>query len=464
MAGEWTEQLLGGLLSFSNGKSSPERSDRLPHPVYGSNGIIGFSDETNSDPNTIVVGRVGSYCGSLHYSDRTCWVTDNAIRATARDENDTRFLLYLLQTLQLNNWRAGSGQPLLNQTILSSIPVTVPPLPEQRGIAHILGTLDDKIELNRRMNETLEAMARALFKDWFVDFGPTRRKIEGATDPVAILGGLAPNPEKAATIAALFPATIAENGMPDGWASRPIGEALSDTIGGDWGKEEADSQNDQAVAIIRGTDFPDLKLGGVAKAPTRFTTQKKLERRKLEGFDILIEVSGGSPTQPTGRSMIVTDSILHRFNTPVVCASFCRRFRPVDRKTAAFLYQHLTTLYESGDTWEYQNQSTGISNFQTTHFLKTEHIVDPGSPALEAYSEIVMPMILRANSNENLELARARDLVLPKLISGEIRLRDVDGAIGKTSILTSMRNLLLPGLMSGEVRTADADRIVKELT
>ena len=154
-ARDWHETTLGGLLSFANGKSSPRRSDGLPHAVYGSNGIIGFSDETNADPNTIVVGRVGTYCGSLHYCNRICWVTDNAIRSTAINRNDAKFLFYLLQTLRLNERRAGSGQPLLNQTILSSIPVAVPEPTDQRAIAHVLGTLDEKIELNRRMNETL---------------------------------------------------------------------------------------------------------------------------------------------------------------------------------------------------------------------------------------------------------------------------------------------------------------------
>ena len=179
MADEWREVTLGDILSFFNGKSSPRRSNGLPYPVYGSNGIIGFSDEANAEKNTIIVGRVGSYCGSLYYSDKDCWVTDNAIRANAIDGHEARFLFFLLQTLSLNDRRAGSGQPLLNQTILSSIPVTVPLPPEQRAIAHILGTLDDKIELNRRMNQTLEAMARALFKSWFVDFDPVRAKMAG---------------------------------------------------------------------------------------------------------------------------------------------------------------------------------------------------------------------------------------------------------------------------------------------
>ena len=184
---KWQETTLGTLLLFSNGKSSPGRSDGLPHPVYGSNGVIGFSDETNADPNTIVIGRVGSYCGSLNYSKKKCWVTDNAIRANPIHTNDAKFLFYLLQTLRLNDWRAGSGQPLLNQTILSSIPVTVPDPEKQRAIAHILGTLDDKIELNRRMNETLEEMARALFKSWFVDFLPVRAKMAAKQNNPSLL-------------------------------------------------------------------------------------------------------------------------------------------------------------------------------------------------------------------------------------------------------------------------------------
>ncbi|MBN1586022.1 MAG: restriction endonuclease subunit S [Candidatus Omnitrophica bacterium] len=169
MEDDWSSTTLGKVLSFSNGKTSPDRAENLPHPVYGSNGVIGFASDTNSDSETIVIGRVGTYCGSLYFSKQKCWVTDNAIRANAIDENGARFLYYVLKTIDLNHWRAGSGQPLLNQTILCSIPIVVPKPEVQRAIAHILGTLDDKIELNRRMSETLEAIARAIFKSWFVD-------------------------------------------------------------------------------------------------------------------------------------------------------------------------------------------------------------------------------------------------------------------------------------------------------
>jgi type I restriction enzyme S subunit len=208
MGGDFPETTLGRLLSFANGRSSPERADGLPYPVYGSNGVIGHAAEANADEGSIIIGRVGTYCGSLQFSKQRCWVTDNAICATALDDNDSRFLFYLLTTLRLNNWRAGSGQPLLNQDILSRIPAVAPPPNEQRAISHILGTLDDKIELNRRMSETLEAMARALFQSWFVDFDPVRAKCRGGP---------------------LWPPRVAQSGQPQGIAQsgQPQGIAQS---------------------------------------------------------------------------------------------------------------------------------------------------------------------------------------------------------------------------------------------
>ena len=227
-ADEWREVTLGDVMSFANGKSSPQRSDDSLYPVYGSNGIIGKCNKVNSDANTIVIGRVGSYCGSLHFSKKKCWITDNAIRAKAIGENDDKFIFYLLRTLGLNSWRAGSGQPLLNQTILSSIPTVIPPLTEQRSIAHVLGTLDDKIELNRRMNETLEAMAMALFKSWFVDFEPVRAKMEGRWRRGESLPGLP------AELYDLFPDRLAPSELgeiPEGWEVRRLGDVV-DAVGG----------------------------------------------------------------------------------------------------------------------------------------------------------------------------------------------------------------------------------------
>jgi type I restriction enzyme S subunit len=170
----WEENLLGDLIVFKNGKriENTDYDDNGLNPVYGSNGIIGRTNKRNVVGESIIVGRVGAYCGSLQYSNHSAWITDNAIYGVVKPGNDTRFLYYLMNTIPIREFAGGSAQPLINQTILNNISVNVPNLKIQRRIADILGSLDDKIELNRRMNETLEQMAMALYKHWFVDFGP----------------------------------------------------------------------------------------------------------------------------------------------------------------------------------------------------------------------------------------------------------------------------------------------------
>jgi type I restriction enzyme, S subunit len=307
-----------------------------------------------------------------------------------------------------------SVQPVFNFTTLKEFEIELPPISEQRAAVRVLSALDNKIELNSRMNETLEAVARAIFKDWFIDFGPTRAKMEGRS------------PYLAPEIWSLFPDRLDGDGMPEGWEKRPFGTMLEDTLGGDWGKDIPDEEHNQQVKIIRGTDIPELAGGGKGKVPTRYATAKKAVSRTLQDLDIVVEVSGGSPTQPTGRSLLITQSILDRFSTSVVCASFCRRFRPKSASAGLLAAQHLSNLYLSGGTWEYQNQSTGIANFQTTYFLEAEHIVWPGEKLCELFYHLIEPLVRGSTSNEALALAETRDLLLPKLMSGEIRVKDAE--------------------------------------
>ena len=170
-----------------------------------------------------MIGRVGAYCGCVHYVSRASWVTDNAIVALPKDGNDIRYLFYLLGSLELQRTAIGSAQPLMTQGGLKVVRTKAPPLAEQKAIAAVLGALDDKIELNRRMNATLEAMARALFQSWFVDFDPVRAKLDGrppaALDPAT---------------AALFPASFQDSEaghVPKGWTIQPVGEVV-DCVGG----------------------------------------------------------------------------------------------------------------------------------------------------------------------------------------------------------------------------------------
>jgi type I restriction enzyme S subunit len=161
---------LGDVIRFGNGKSiTPGGEGRFP--VYGSNGIIGGCDEFRYE-NAVIIGRVGAYCGSVAYCSDKFWASDNTLVAfPASDEFDTHFLFYLLHETKLSRYAGGAAQPLVTQTVLKQVEVTVPPLPTQKRIASILSAYDELMENNQRRITKLEAMARTLYREWFVRTG-----------------------------------------------------------------------------------------------------------------------------------------------------------------------------------------------------------------------------------------------------------------------------------------------------
>lgn len=162
------EVTLADLLDFTNGKAIKPGGEGA-YPAYGSNGLIGCSEEARHE-NAIIIGRVGAYCGSIEFCPTPFWASDNTIVAEPKGDNDVRFLYYLLIDLDLNRWAGGSAQPLLTQTTLKRVPTGVPPVETQRRIAGILSAYDDLIENNTRRIRLLEEMARALYREWFVHY------------------------------------------------------------------------------------------------------------------------------------------------------------------------------------------------------------------------------------------------------------------------------------------------------
>jgi len=369
--------------------------------------VIGRAAAPNSDAGSIVIGRVGSYCGSLYLSKERCWVTDNAIRATALDDNDSRFLFYLLGTLSLNNWRAGSGQPLLNQDILSRIPAAVPEPVEQRAIAHILGTLDDKIALNRRMSETLEAMARALFKSWFVDFDPVRAKAQGR-DP-----GL-PKP-----LADLFPARLVDSELgeiPEGW---------------EWGtfdavvelRRETENPLESPDVAFRHFSIPAYDEGQWPKHEVGESI-KSLKARVPAGVVLLsklnpeIERVWLVDVQPGDRAICSTEFLVLVPRPPhgrshVYCLARSQSFR-----------QELEGLVTGTSKSHQRAQAAAILGLA---------VVRPPESLLRRFEQAAEPLLARTLEcrRESRTLAALRDALLPKLISGEIRIGDAEKFIGR---------------------------------
>jgi type I restriction enzyme, S subunit len=170
---DWFEMTLGDFITLQRGHDLPESERREGNvPVVGSFGITGYHDTAIAKGPGVTVGRSGASFGTVFYCPGDFWPHNAALYVTDFHGNDEKFVYYFLKTFDFTAYNSGSAQPSLNRNYIYPIPIIVPPLREQRAIAEILGSLDDKIEANRHQNETLEATARAIFKSWFVDFDP----------------------------------------------------------------------------------------------------------------------------------------------------------------------------------------------------------------------------------------------------------------------------------------------------
>lgn len=145
---------LSNILQFKNGKKRPKDIGTVP--VYGGNGILGYANAGNSK-ECVIIGRVGAYCGSVYFEKNDCWISDNAIGAYARNNTDIVYAYYLLKSQCLNERRIGTSQPLLTQEILNNIEVPILSYNEQIKVGRFLGKIDEKIELNTKINENLVA-------------------------------------------------------------------------------------------------------------------------------------------------------------------------------------------------------------------------------------------------------------------------------------------------------------------
>lgn len=171
------------VIQFKNGKKRPIIDGNIP--VYGGNGVLGYANNSNYE-RCIIIGRVGAYCGSVYLEDNKCWVSDNAIAAQPLGENDIRFLYYLLKGLRLNERHIGTSQPLLTQEILNKIECVVPSPPVQKRIAALLGSFDDKISANKRINDNLQQQAKSLYEEMFLN-NPDADMVSGTLSDIATI-------------------------------------------------------------------------------------------------------------------------------------------------------------------------------------------------------------------------------------------------------------------------------------
>jgi len=403
--GEWRETPLWGLADYVNGRAfKPAEFSACGLPVvkitelkYGmSDSTTRFSGEYDKRYLLKDGDLLFAWSGNPETSLDTFWwrgesalLNQHIFRVMPRTGIDKEWLYYLFKFLRPTFIRTARDKATsmghVKVTDLKRLVACVPPLREQRAIAHILGTLDDKIELNRRMNETLEAMARAIFKSWFVDFDPVRAKAEGR------------DPGLPKTIADLF---------PDRFVDSELGE-----IPAGWEVGRLDS----VLVLQRGFDLPATKRTS-GQYPV-------LAASGPHGTHNEFMVRG--PGLTTGRSGVLGKVFyVHNDFWPLNTSLWVKEFR---RSKPAYAF-HLLRALDLG----LFNAGSAVPTLNRNHVHDLPTLL-PATPIVDVFEEFAASALAnqKHNADESQTLSALRDTLLPKLISGELRVGDAERFVGR---------------------------------
>ena len=374
---------------------------------------------------SLVAEGAGKCCLIKEVGDETCFESSIIKVTPSKDIADSEYIFYLF-TSQIGRHLLGT---ILRQTAVSGITGTdlveleipFPALPEQKAIAHILGTLDDKIELNRKTNETLEGIAKALFKSWFVDFDPVRAKAEGR--PTGL-------PDE---IGELFPDSFEESELgeiPSGWKNLPLGDLYEIGKGGVWGDDSQTSDSHQPFACLRGIDCHSLSSGRLPSVPLRYIKDSHQKGRDLQQYTILVEGSGSF----CGRSLLWEKKYEELIGRRVIYSNFCKRLDPLtDLSFSPIAWMGMRSAYESGEIGNYRTGSA-FPNLDMSGVLMNLKVVIPSIRLAEAY-ETFFSLSKRLDPvRQSNTLSEIRDALLPRLISGELRVPDAEKMLEEVGI------------------------------
>ncbi|OYQ73921.1 restriction endonuclease subunit S [Wohlfahrtiimonas sp. G9077] len=302
--------------------------------------------------------------------------------------SNQKFIYYLLKDKKMAHYIASQSSGSANQaniskSALENIEISLPPLPEQKAIADVLSALDDKIDLLQRQNETLEKMAETLFRQWFIE--------EAKED----------------------------------WELCSFEKWISGTKGGDWGKEVPVDDFTKAVYCLRGTDIASLQKNMSVNAPLRFIKEKKFFSIEPDNGDIVIEISGGTETQSTGRSYYITEGVRKLFTQPIIFSNFCRLITVRNSEYSYFIYLYLKFLYDTDEFFALENGSSGIKNLNYKAVLFEQKFLMPTVEKVLDFHELVCSNFIKIDENriQIQTLQNLRDTLLPKLMSGEVRVK-----------------------------------------
>ena len=405
----WKEYRMGDVLERIIGGGTPSKSK----PEYWNGQInwcsvkdmsdgklkISRTEDTitqlgldNSSANLIKAGnlitstRMGLGRAFINLSDMAINQDLKALIPNAKTTTEFLIWLLLIKKEELEGLGTGSTVKGIRLETLKNIKINLPPLPTQQKIANILSAYDDLIENNLKRIQLLEEMAQNEFNEWYAnneDFNEVN-----------------------------------------------LGSIIGHEIGGGWGAEEKSEEFNKPAFVIRGTDIDELPHGKLEKVPFRYHKKSNLASRKLQDGDIIFEVSGGSSYEGVAKTLLVTDELLKQFDNAVMPASFCKLARPIGRKYTSFLFLFWRFLRNIKGTEVFEIRSaSNIVNYNWTAFLKFQKVRKPSETELEKFNRIVEPIYKQVYNlgNQNQRLKEARDILLPRLMTGMI---DVDKMSG----------------------------------
>ena len=408
---DWCETTLGEFVRLQRGHDLPIANRRYGSvPVMGSAGVNGYHDTVKAKGPGVTIGRSGvGSMGVVSYCPVDYWPHNTVLYVTDFFGNDARFAYYFLKQLNLRRFDSGSVQASLNRNYIYPIRIYVPRPREQKSIAYILDTLDEKIELNRRMNETLEAMARAIFKSWFVGFDPVRSKMDGRK-PAGMDD----------TTAALFPDSFEDSELgktPKDWSVCPLPEVVD--------------INPKRV-LPRGSIAPYLDMKNM---PTRghrpdevIDREFKSGTKFINGDTLLARIT---PCLENGKTAFVdflsNDEVGWGSTEYIV-------FRPKSPLPVEFGYYLARSEELRSHAIKNMTGSSGRQRVPSTCFDQFLLAV-PSAEIARCFGDIVRPFVveIRVNSEQSKRLATIRDTLLPKLLSGEIRVSEAEQTVAEVA-------------------------------
>lgn len=393
-------QMVYDNLSFVSERFRTSRPDKI---IKDGDLLITMSGNRLNGTKETWVGKVAQFrnSGTYFLNQRV-----GILRPKPGVEIERRYFNYALSSDFYQNEfiaiaTSSGGQANLSPSQILGAPLSVLPLPEQKTIARILGTLDDKIELNRRMNETLEAMARALFQSWFVDFDPVHAKAAGR-----------PPSGMDEKTAALFPASFQNSALgdiPAGWNVIPLYDTAQ-WVNGAAFKTSDFCSNGEGLPIIKIAELKD----GIG-AQTKWSQRAALPQKTIDTGDLLYSWSGSPETSLEAFLWSGSRGLLNQHIFKVISPT------TAEKRFVYYLLQYLRpVLVETAKN----KQTTGLGHV-TIADMKRLLVCMPNKAVLAAFDRIVAPIFDRAFNNtlESRTLATLRDTLLPKLLSGDLNVK-----------------------------------------